>query len=505
MSVNYAAGLSPYEHKGRCGMPETFDAAEVVETKVKQLADLMRQSAFTVFHTGAGVSTSAGIPDFRGPRGVWTLEQKGETPKIDITFETARPTRTHMALVALHRAGLVQYVVSQNVDGLHLRSGFPRDRLSELHGNMFVEQCNKCHTQYIRSRCVPTMGERLTGNPCTQAKSRGVCRGQLCDTILDWEADLPRHDLDRADEFSRRADLSVCLGTSLQIVPSGNIPLLTKKNGGKLVIVNLQATKHDKKCNLKICTYVDGVMEKLCQHLGVEIPDFTRPIVNLRSLIVPAARERWKEYPGTVCVDAELLPTKKELAAMHNTDRSRNVKTESGSGCIKTKTGLAKEETAVGQHSDRSASVKTESGSGPVKTETGLVEPETHAEPLKTDSGAGSKRSVSVKAEVDLKPVNTDGNLQSPINAQTESDSLVCANSHCQENNSASATVDENQARTSDLEGSLVGKTTSSAVTSCSDVSSRCANDNKHDGNHGFDSEPRAKVIKLDTVSLSER
>ncbi|KAK7492503.1 hypothetical protein BaRGS_00016169 [Batillaria attramentaria] len=445
MSVNYAAGLSPYEHKGRCGMPETFDAAEVVETKVKQLADLMRQSAFTVFHTGAGVSTSAGIPDFRGPRGVWTLEQKGETPKIDITFETARPTRTHMALVALHRAGLVQYVVSQNVDGLHLRSGFPRDRLSELHGNMFVEQCNKCHTQYIRSRCVPTMGERLTGNPCTQAKSRGVCRGQLCDTILDWEADLPR-----------RADLSVCLGTSLQIVPSGNIPLLTKKNGGKLVIVNLQATKHDKKCNLKICTYVDGVMEKLCQHLGVEIPDFTRPIVNLRSLIVPAARERWKEYPGTVCVDAELLPTKKELAAMHNTDRSRNSQ-------------------------------------------------KTHAEPLKTDSGAGSKRSVSVKAEVDLKPVNTDGNLQSPINAQTESDSLVCANSHCQENNSASATVDENQARTSDLEGSLVGKTTSSAVTSCSDVSSRCANDNKHDGNHGFDSEPRAKVIKLDTVSLSER
>ena len=71
MSVNYAEGLSPYEHKGKCGMPEKYDTAEVVEEKVRQLASLVAQSSHFVVHTGAGVSTAAGIPDFRGPNGMF--------------------------------------------------------------------------------------------------------------------------------------------------------------------------------------------------------------------------------------------------------------------------------------------------------------------------------------------------------------------------------------------------------------------------------------------------
>nr|XP_013002904.2 NAD-dependent protein deacetylase sirtuin-6 [Cavia porcellus] len=128
MSVNYAAGLSPYADKGKCGLPEIFDPPEELDQKVWELARLIWESSNVVFHTGAGISTASGIPDFRGPHGVWTMEERGLAPRFDTTFESARPTRTHMALVQLERVGLLRFLVSQNVDGLHVRSGFPRYR-----------------------------------------------------------------------------------------------------------------------------------------------------------------------------------------------------------------------------------------------------------------------------------------------------------------------------------------------------------------------------------------
>ncbi|XP_029421213.1 NAD-dependent protein deacetylase sirtuin-6 isoform X8 [Nannospalax galili] len=205
MSVNYAAGLSPYAHKGKCGLPEIFDPPEELERKVHELARLMWQSSCVVFHTGAGISTASGIPDFRGPHGVWTMEERGLAPKFDTTFENARPSKTHMALVQLERMGFLHFLVSQNVDGLHVRSGFPRDKLAELHGNMFIEECTKCKTQYVRDTVVGTMGLKATGRLCMVAKARGLraCRGELRDTILDWEDALPDRDLTLADEASR--------------------------------------------------------------------------------------------------------------------------------------------------------------------------------------------------------------------------------------------------------------------------------------------------------------
>ncbi|XP_068836568.1 NAD-dependent protein deacylase sirtuin-6 isoform X4 [Capricornis sumatraensis] len=225
MSVNYAAGLSPYADKGKCGLPEVFDPPEELEQKVWELAQLIWQSSSVVFHTGAGISTASGIPDFR-------------------------------------------------------------DKLAELHGNMFVEECVKCKTQYVRDTVVGSMGLKPTGRLCTVAKSRGLraCRGELRDTILDWEDSLPDRDLTLADEASRSADLSITLGTSLQIRPSGNLPLATKRRGGRLVIVNLQPTKHDRHADLRIHGYVDEVMTRLMKHLGLEIPAWDGPHVVERAL-----------------------------------------------------------------------------------------------------------------------------------------------------------------------------------------------------------------------------
>ena len=337
MSVNYAEGLSPYEHKGKVNLSEQFDLPSDLESKLDTLADYVRRSRHLVVHTGAGISTSAGIPDFRGPRGVWTLEEKGEKPRVNLTWEDAMPTPTHMALVALERAALVKYVVTQNVDGLHLRSGFPRNRLSFLHGDVFVEECDKCGTQFLNLDPVPTMAQRLTGNVCEATKRDGQrgCRGKLKDTILDWEADLPERDAAAAEEHAKMADLSLTLGTSLQIVPAGNFPTYVKRKRkkiaekerdqqrggeqragekgndgnddtlkqsspvhnergdgnvhnclpstnvaevrdglaeGKLVIVSLSKTKHDKKADLRIYAKVDDVMRGLMSRLKIEIP-----------------------------------------------------------------------------------------------------------------------------------------------------------------------------------------------------------------------------------------
>lgn len=276
MSCNYAEGLSPYHNKGKLGLKEKFDSKEIVGSKVIQLAEWISTAKHTVIHTGAGISTSAGIPDFRGPKGVWTLEEKGLKPEINISFDEAVPTKTHMAIVKLVECGKIQYVVSQNIDGLHLKSGLPRTNLAELHGNMFTEKCNQCDRQFVRRRATTTVGQKCLDMPCPAVKRNGrQCRGRLHDTILDWEHNLPENDLGMADFHSCIADLSICLGTTLQIVPSGNLPLYTKKFGGRLVICNLQPTKHDRRADLLIHSYIDDVMVQLMKILELPIPEYT--------------------------------------------------------------------------------------------------------------------------------------------------------------------------------------------------------------------------------------
>ncbi|XP_077369208.1 NAD-dependent protein deacylase sirtuin-6 [Festucalex cinctus] len=314
MSVNYAAGLSPYADKGVCGLPEAFDSPEELKEKVATLAKLVKESKYMVVHSGAGISTSAGIPDFRGPKGVWTLEEKGETPHFETTFEEARPSLTHMALLGLQRAGYLKYLISQNVDGLHVRSGFPRDLLSELHGNMFVEECEKCCRQFVREKVIGVMGLKPTGRYCDEVRSRGLraCRGKLIGTILDWEDALPDKDLNKADNASRQADLALTLGTSMQIKPSGDLPLVTKRKGGKVVIVNLQPTKHDKHAHLRINGYVDDVMKQLMEHLDLDIPKWEGPTVCESSSSAPEPAHALR---ADVKVKGELVKEEKKRAA----------------------------------------------------------------------------------------------------------------------------------------------------------------------------------------------
>ncbi|XP_034833617.1 NAD-dependent protein deacetylase Sirt6 [Maniola hyperantus] len=275
MSCNYAEGLSPYEHKGVLGVPEKFDSIEKLNEKCGILAELIKTSKHVVVHTGAGISTSAGIPDFRGPNGVWTLEKKGKKPSINVSFTDAKPTKTHMILRKLVESNKVQYIISQNIDGLHLKSGLSRKYLAELHGNMFIDECNLCKRQFVRSCPVETVGKKCSGVPCAAGHAGArPCRGRLYDGVLDWEHSLPENDLLMSELHSSLADLSICLGTTLQIIPSGNLPIETVKYGGKLVICNLQPTKHDNKADLVINYYVDDILEKIMSILNLETPEY---------------------------------------------------------------------------------------------------------------------------------------------------------------------------------------------------------------------------------------
>ncbi|XP_065223646.1 NAD-dependent protein deacetylase Sirt6 [Planococcus citri] len=324
MSCSYADGLSPYSNKGKLGIAEKFDTSEEVKQKVKTLAQWINSSKHVVLHTGAGISTSAGIPDFRGPKGVWTLEEKGEKPTINVSFDEAVPTKTHMSIVKMANAGKVQFVISQNIDGLHLRSGLDRKYLAELHGNMFIEQCHQCQRQFVRTSATSSVGQKCLDEPCPVTKSNGrPCRGKLHDTILDWEHNLPEKDLGLADFHSCVADLSICLGTTLQIVPSGILPLNTKKyNNGRLVICNLQPTKFDKKADLLIHTYVDDIMTLLMQELGLELPDFDRKLD-------PSKREKSSIVEWTI-PDAEVKRMRLLYEQNCCKNKKRKSKTESG-------------------------------------------------------------------------------------------------------------------------------------------------------------------------------
>ncbi|XP_064404498.1 NAD-dependent protein deacylase sirtuin-6-like isoform X2 [Halichondria panicea] len=263
---------------------EFFDSPEELKTKVSQLADWIRQSKHFIAFTGAGISTSAGIPDFRsgihtklgtGP-GKWELRAKGvgRDAKKHKTTTTVKaiPTPTHMSIVQLVREGILHAVVSQNCDGLHRRSGLITDKLYELHGNSNVEKCCKCKKEYLRDFRVRTaVGARKhkTGRKCDNP----ACRGDLKDTIINFGENLPEVTLDCSFEHAKRADLCLAMGSSLTVTPAADIPETTGKKKG-LVIVNLQRTPLDHLAAMRINGKCDDVMKLLMSKLGLDIPEF---------------------------------------------------------------------------------------------------------------------------------------------------------------------------------------------------------------------------------------
>ena len=234
-----------------------------LETAVEHLRTLIDRAQVVVPFTGAGISTECGIPDFRSPGGLWTKnnpipyeefissqEARNEAWRrrfaMEANFSAARPGRGHRALASLHRAGKIPAVITQNIDNLHQASGFPAECVVELHGNTTYATCLDCSKRYELS----WIRERF--EPAHEAPGCPDCGGYIKTATVSFGQAMPPDAMQRAEELSLAGDLFLAVGSSLVVWPAAGFPLMAKRNGAALVIINRERTDFDDVADLVV-------------------------------------------------------------------------------------------------------------------------------------------------------------------------------------------------------------------------------------------------------------
>ena len=203
--------------------------------RIDTLAGWMHDAKHLVVFTGAGISTESGLADFRGPDGLWTRQARG-LPTTSIDFASAQPNEGHQAIVELQRLNKLAFLISQNVDNLHLKSGIRPVLIAELHGNITRLRCRTC--EFLMDNFGDVM-------PCP------ICGGHMASSVVDFGQSLPQHDLEDAYAHSRKADLFLAVGSTLTVTPAADMPRVALRAGARLVIINQGQTPLDRAAHLR--------------------------------------------------------------------------------------------------------------------------------------------------------------------------------------------------------------------------------------------------------------
>jgi len=229
-----------------------------MEDQVKQIAQWITASKKTVVFSGAGLSTESGIPDFRSPGGIWERYD----PE-DFTFQNflaseasrekywqmatefygpikmAKPNQAHFAIAELEKLGKLDCVITQNIDGLHFRAGNSEERVIELHGTAIFVSCLNCNKRYDRDEIQERIQRGQKAPRCDE------CGGALKPATISFGQSMPERETQEAYHRSSTCDLFIVVGSSLVVQPAASMPLVAKRNGARLVIINRDPTPYD--------------------------------------------------------------------------------------------------------------------------------------------------------------------------------------------------------------------------------------------------------------------
>jgi NAD-dependent deacetylase len=223
---------------------------------LEEFAARVKTSKAIVFFTGAGISTESGVPDFRSPGGVWTKYQPvlfqdflaSEKARVQHwqlkratyeLFKTVEPNGAHHAICAYEQRGQMLGLITQNIDGLHKLAGTSDEKLVELHGTDRLVTCLTCGKRYKPADVYENLGETFTAPTCD------ACGGFLKSANVSFGQSMPVEAMQRAQAWSERAAIFMVLGSSLQVQPAASFPVIAKRAGALLAIINRDPTPLD--------------------------------------------------------------------------------------------------------------------------------------------------------------------------------------------------------------------------------------------------------------------